>query len=159
MSNYYSTYALLEQLLNYICTCEGEVRDAPLSRSQSLYELKEYKCCTLWICYTLASMTTLHILRCAGTSQRLWNSESSTKEISSSENLNKCYSLGLPGDTQCVDRCDYNGSMQTTQVYNPTIVRLYYVSTVLQSLHYPHSAWCERHTITIGVTIYDYRGR
>ena len=63
VNNYYNTYVLWEQLLNYFCSCEGKVRDAPLLRSQSLCELQEYKGGTLWICFP-ASMTTTYLTMC-----------------------------------------------------------------------------------------------
>ena len=56
-------------------------------------------------------------------------------------------------------RGDYDGSEQTTQTIVYYIVQLYAESAVLQSLHYLDDEWCERHTITIGVTIYDYSGK
>ena len=54
-------------------------------------------------------------------------------------------------------RDDYDGSEQTTQTIVYYIVQLYAESAVLQSLHYLDDEWCERHTITIGVTLYDYK--
>ena len=61
VNNYNGTYALPEQSTNYVCADDGDLQGDPLSRSQSLYELKKYKCCTLWICYTLQCFCRLQL--------------------------------------------------------------------------------------------------